>query len=175
MAGDIKSKYGSLNTFTVTNLHSLASSSTREAGWTSASVANTSDLSLDYIISGTFTTHASNRQAGFIDVRVYSALNAAVTWPDLFSSGTEGTEGAATFHDTEQMISGSRLLTTIEVDNGASDVMTFPQLGIAALFRGILPTNFALFVGQNAATSTNAGLAAAGSALFGIPVLSQYT
>lgn len=174
MAGDIKAKYGSLNTFTVTNLHSLASSSSREAGWTSASVANTTDLSLDYIISGTFTTHASNRQAGYIDVRLYTALNSTPTWPDIFSSGTEGTEGAATWHDTEQMRSGSVLLQSIEVDTGASDVMTFPQTGIAQFF-GTMPTYFAVFVGQNASTTTTAGLAASGSALYGIPVLSQYT
>lgn len=175
MAGDIKAKYGTLNTFTVTNLHSLATSSSREVGWTSASVANTTDLSLDYIVSGTFTTAASNRQAGYIDVRVYTSLNATPVWPDIFSSGTEGTEGAATWHDTEQMNSGSVLLTSIEVDASASDVMTFPQTGIAGLMNlGAVPTHFALFVGQNA-TSSGAGLAASGSALYGIPVLSQYT
>lgn len=174
MAGDITAKYGTLNTFTVTNLHSLASSSSREAGWTSASVANTSTLALDYIISGTFATHASNRQAGYIDVRLYTALNATPTWPDIFSAGTEGTEGTATWHDTEQMNSGSVLLRSIEVDTGASDVMTFPQTGIAQLF-GQMPTHFALFVGQNASTTTTAGLAASGSALYGIPVLSSYT
>ena len=158
----------------MTALHSLASSSSREAGWTSILVANTTDLSLDYIVSGTFTTHASNRQAGYIDVRVYTSLNATPTWPDIFSSGTEGTEGAATWHDTEQMNSGSVLLRSIEVDAGASDVMTFPQTGIAQFF-SVVPTHFAIFVGQNASTTTTAGLAASGSALFGIPVLSQYT
>lgn len=172
--GDIKAKYGSVATLTVTNLHSLASSSSRESGWTSAGISNTSDLSLDYLISGTFSTHASNRQAGYIDVRIYTALNSTPTWPDIFSAGTEGTEGTCTWHDTEQMVSAGRLLTSIEVDNGASDVYTMPQTGIAQLF-GALPTNFAVFVGQNAATSTNAGLAASGSALYGIPVLQQYT
>ena len=175
MAGDIKLKYGTLNTFTVTNLHSLASSASREAGWTSASVDNSSGLSVDYLISGTFTTHASNRQAGFIDVRVYSALNATPTWPDIFSSGTEGTEGAATWTDTEEMNSGSRWLTTLEADTTASAVYTFPQLGLAQLFGGVLPTHFALFVGQNCATTTAAGLASSGSAIYGYPVLYQYT
>lgn len=176
MAGDIKAKYGTLNTFTVTNLHSLASSQSREAGWTSASVDNTSALSQDYIISATFTTHASNRQAGYIDVRVYSALS-GTTFGDLFSSGTEGTEGAATFHDTEQMNSAAPLLKSIEVDNGASEVYTMPQLGIGSLFgiAGAIPTAFAIFVGQNASTTTTAGLASSGSAVYGYPVLSQYT
>lgn len=173
---DIKAKYGSLATLTVTNLHSLASSSSREAGWTSAGIANGTDLALDYLLSGTFTTHASNRQAGFIDVRLYTSLNATPTWPDIFSSGTEGTQGAATFHDTEQMNSASVVLTSIEVDSGASEVYTFPQMSVvSALDLNYPPTDFAVFVGQNCATSTNAGLAAAGSALYGIPVLAQYT
>lgn len=175
MPGDIKSKYGTTATLTVTNLHSLASSSSREAGWTSGGIDNTSDLSLDYLLSGTFTTHASNRQAGFIDVRIYTALNATPTWPDIFSAGTEASEGAATWHDTEQMNSAGPMLKQIEVDSGAGEIYTFPQLAIAALFNNVLPTNFAVFVGQNAASSTNAGLAAAGSALYGKPVLSQYT
>lgn len=174
MAGDIGIKYGSLNTFTVTNLHSLASSQGREGGWTSAGVSNTTDLVQDYLISGTFTTHASNRQVGAIDVRIYTSLTPTPTWPDIFSSGTEGTEGAATFHDTEQMLGASQLLRSLEVDTGASEVYPFPQLAIAALF-GKMPTNFAVFVGQNASTTTTAGLAAAGSALYGIPVLSRYT
>lgn len=174
MAGDIQLKYGTLQTLTVTNLHSLASSSSREAGWTSAGISNTSALALDYLISGTFTTHASNRQAGYIDVRIYSALNGTPTWPDIFSTGTEGTEGAATWHDTEQMNSAGRLLQAIEVDSGASEVYTFPQTGIAQLF-GACPTNFAVFVGQNATTTTTAGLASSGSALYAIPVLQQYT
>lgn len=174
MAGDIKAKYGTPLAFTVTNLHSLAASSSRTAGWTSGSVDNTSVLAEDYMVGASFTTHASNRQAGYIDVYAYCAFNVTPTWPDLFSSGTEGTEGAATVHDTE-MLAGLRLIQSIECDNGASDVMTLPLQAIAHLFGGRVPPFIALFVTHNVATSTNAGLAAAGSAVYGLPVLDQYT
>lgn len=175
MAGDIKLQYAASVALTVTNLHSLASSQTWEAGWTSGTVANGTNEYVDYLVSGTFTTHASNRQAGSINVYVYAPLNDTPTWPDLFSTGTEGTEGAATVHDTEQRDSGMRLLTSITVDATASDVYTFPPTGIAQLFGGHVPNNFSIFVAQNASTTTTAGLAAAGSALYYTPLWYQYT
>ena len=84
MAGDIKYKYAAASTaVTVTNLHSLASSSSWIAGWTSNTVNNTSNNYLDYLYGGTFTTHASNRQAGVINVFVIGFLNDTPTIPAL--------------------------------------------------------------------------------------------
>lgn len=173
MAGDIKLKRGASVALTVTNLHSLASSQTLEAGWTSALIDCGENI--DIMLAGTFTTHASNRQAGSINIWAYAALNDTPTWPDLFSSGTEGTEGTATVHDTEQRDSGMKLVHSITVDNGASEVYTFPPTSLAQLFGGTLPTDVAIFVTQNASTTTTAGLAAAGSALHYTPVFAQYT
>lgn len=175
MAGDIKLQYAASQALTVTNLHSLASSATWEGGWTSAAIDNGTTEYVDVYLAGTFTTHASNRQAGSINIWAYAALNDTPTWPDLFSAGTEGTEGTATVHDTEQRDSGMRFVASITVDNGASEVYTFQPVSIASLFGGILPDQFAIFVSQNAATTTAAGLAAAGSALYYTPVHYQYT
>lgn len=174
MAGDIKLKYASSTALTVTNLHSLASSQDKLAGWSGASVANTTNVYMDYLYSGTFTTHASNRQAGYIYVYVVASLNDTPTWP-ASASGTPGTEGALTFTDTEELNGLARLLVAIEVDNTASAVYSFPPTGIAQLFGGAVPTHHALYVTQNASTTTTAGLAAAGSALYYTPVLMQYT
>lgn len=174
MAGDIKLQYVASVAPTVTNLHSLASSSDWTAGWTSASVNNTSNEYVDYLYSGTFTTHASNRQAGTIYVYVVAALNDTPTWPAT-ASGTIGTEGALSFTDAEERDSLCRLLTAITVDNTASAVYTFPPTGIAQLFGGHVPPYHAIYVSQNAATSTNAGLASSGSAIYYTPVNYQYT
>ena len=173
MAGDIKIKRASSSALTVTNLHSLASSSTWEAG-------RTSDLIdcgeyIDIMLAGTFTTHASNRQAGTINVWVYAALNDTPTWPAIFSAGTAGTEGTATVVDTEERDSAMRLVASITVDNTASAVYTFPPTSLAMLFGGTLPTDVAVFVAQNASTTTTAGLASSGSALHITPILAQYT
>lgn len=173
MAGDIKLKRGASSALTVTNLHSLASSQTWEGGWTSAAIDCAEHL--DIMLSGSFTTHASNRQAGTISVWVYAALNDTPTWPDIFSSGTEGTEGTATVTDTEERDSALRLVAAIPVDSTASAVYTFPPTSLAALFGGNLPTDLAVFVSHNCSTTTTAGLASSGSALYITPVYAQYT
>lgn len=173
MAGDLKLKYAASVAPTVTNLHSLAADANYLAGWTSASVNNTSNLYFDYLYGGTFTTHASNRQAGYIFVYVIAALNDTPTWPAT-ASGTIGTEGALSFTDSEERDSLCRLLTSIPVDNTASAIYTFPPTGIAQLF-GIVPPYHALFVTGNAASSTNAQLASSGSAIYYTPTLAQYT
>lgn len=175
MAGDIKLKYPAASTaLTVTNLHSLASAQDWAAGWSGASVNNTSNVYLDYLYGGTFTTHASNRAAGLINVYVIAALNDTPTWPAT-ASGTIGTEGALSFTDTEERDSLCRLLVSIVVDTTASAVYTFPPTGIAQLFGGWVPPYHAIYVGQNCSTTTTAGLAAAGSALYYTPVTTQYT
>lgn len=174
MAGDIKTKYVATVSMTVTNLHSLAASSTYVAGWSSATVTNTSNVYLDYMVSGTFTTAGSNRQAGTIEVWVMAALNDTPTWPAL-ASGTAGTEGTASFTAVEQKQAYSRLLTAVYVNNTNSQVYAFPPTAIAPLFGGQCPTHWALFVTGNATTTTTAQLASSGSAIYYTPMLAQYT
>lgn len=159
-AGDIKVAYGSSSNLTVTNLHSLASSQTWVAGWTSGTVDNTTDLHIDKVVSAKFTTAASNNQAGEIRVYGYAMLDDS-TWPDIFSSGTEGTEGAATVLDTEQF-SGLVLLWGTAVDSGASEAHNMPPTSIRGAF-GFIPAKFALFVTGNATTTTTAQFAASGN------------
>ena len=175
MAGDIKLKYPAASTaMTVTNLHSLASDSgSYLAGWSSASVNNTTNVYADYLVAGTFTTHASNRAAG--DIRVYAigALNDTPTWPAT-ASGTIGTEGALSFTDSEERDSLCRLVAVLTADTTASSILTFPPTSIAQIF-GNVPPYWALFVTQNVSTTTTAGLASSGSAIYYTPVTFQYT
>lgn len=173
-AGDIKNGYASSVSLTVTNLHSLASSQTWIAGWSSLSYSNLTNKYLDYCYSGTFTTHASNRQAGFIFVYVLAALNDTPTWTAT-ASGTIGTEGTLSFTDTEEMDALARLLTVITVDNTASAIYAFPPTGIAQLFGGSVPPYHALYVAQNCSTTTTAGLASSGSAIYQNPTYRTYT
>lgn len=174
MAGDIKTQYIASVAPTVTNLHSLASSQDWTAGWTSDSVNNTANEYLDYLYAATFTTHASNRQAGQINLYIIAALNDTPTWPAT-ASGTIGTQGALSFTDSEERDSLCRLFGIIAVDSTASAIYTFPPTGIAQLFGGWVPPYHALFIAQNCATTTAAGLAAAGSAVYHTPVVAQYT
>lgn len=175
MAGDLKLKYGTDAAFTMTGIEDVDSSSTWVVGWSSASIDNTSTLATDYLVSGQFTTESSNRQAGYIYVYAYGAFLDTGTWPDLFSSGTEGSVGAATVHDSEQRDSGMRLIAAILVDNTASAVYTFPPTSISAVFGGSVPPLWALWVTSNAATTTADWCVSSGTALYYMPILSQYT
>ena len=177
MAGNAYVDYAASVAFTVTNLHSVAADNSTGyplIGWSSASVNNTTDEYVDYLVSGTFTTHASNRQAGFIYVYIVGALNDTPTWPAA-ASGTWGTEGAASFTDTEERDGFARLLTVLPVDTTASSIVGFPPTSIAQLFGGFVPPYWAVFVSTNAATTTAAALASSGSAVYRTPVSLRYT
>lgn len=174
MAGNITAKYAASVAPTVTALQSLASSQDWTAGWGSATITNTSNNYQDYLIGATFTTHASNRQAGQIRIYVIGALNDTPLFPAV-ASGTLGSEGAISFTDVEERDALCRLLVPIDIDNSASAIYAFAQTGIAQLFAGRIPTHFVFFIAQNASTTTNAGLAAAGNAVYYTPVNDQYT
>lgn len=171
---DAKIAYVASSALTVTNLHSLASSQDWTAGWSSASTNNTTNKYLDFLYGFTFTTHASNRQAGSINIYVIGALNDTPTWPAT-ASGTIGTEGALSFTDTEERDTLCRLLGSIPVDNTASAIYTFPPTGIAQLFGGWVPPYHALYIAQNCSTTTTAGLASSGSAVYQTAVYATVT
>lgn len=175
MAGDIKLKYGTdLTAFgALTALHSLASSTTNVAGWTTDGQDNATNLFVDVLISAKFTTSASATTAGkSIKVYAYAAYDASPAWPDLFSSGTEGSVGAATVHDEEQRDAGMRLLWVGVVDAGGSnEVFTMPPTSLAQAFGGIVPSDWAIWVVQD----TGQALHTSGNAIYGQPIHYQYT
>ena len=161
--------YGTPVSLTMTGIEDVDASSTWVGGWTSNSIDNTATPKDDYLISGQFTMESTNRQAGYIYVYAYAAFTSTPAWPDLFSSGTEGSVGAATVHDTEQRDSGMVLLASIEVDNGASEVYTFPPVSIKTAF-GEVPPQFAVWVTSNGATTTNDWCVASGTQLYSQPI-----
>jgi hypothetical protein len=162
-AGDIKLVYRGASLLVVTSLHSLAASTTRLGGWTSAVIDNTIDRDIDKQIIASFVSHASNRSStGSLELWAYGMIDDS-TWPDIFSSGTEGTEGAATVHDAYRKSCALRLLWSVSPDATASAVYVTPPLSVASAFDGLLPPKFALFVTGNITTTTTAQLASSGS------------
>ncbi len=172
MAGDLKLKYGTPAALTQTNLDGIASSATWVAGWTSDAINNTSTLAEDYMVSGTFQVESSGLSAGVILVLAYAAFNATPTWPDLFSAGTEGTEGTATIHDTEIRDSGFVRLAAIVTDTTASRNYPFAPVSIRDAF-GFVPPYFAIFVAQS--TGTTLETTGDPNQIYYVPILSQYT
>lgn len=156
-AGDVKLAYAASSNLTVTNLASIATSATWVAGWTSGTIDNTSNLYLDYAVTGKITVAAAGLSAGEIRISVYRMLD-DTNWPDLFSAGTEGTEGTATIHDVNMRDHGLVVGDVAATDTTASQVYHLEIPSVAALFGGNLPAKFALFI----AHSTGANLAASG-------------
>lgn len=170
MAGDAKIKFAASVALTVTALHNLAASSTGVAGWSSASVDNTTDNYLDYLYSGSFVAHATGQQAGYLDVFVVCPIDFSTTWP-VTSSGAFGTEGAVTLPATYAKRCVGRLIASVQADGSASATLNLPPTGIAQLFGGFVPPVHCLFIRSNWSSGT--ALAASGSAVYRTPVYKQ--
>jgi hypothetical protein len=166
----VKIAYGTPVSMTMTGIEDIDASASLIAGWTSNSVNNTSDLCLDYLVSGQFTLEGSSNQAGTIAVYAYAAYNSTPTWPTTFSSGTAGSVGALALPDTEERDAVMRLVASITCDNSASAVLSFPPTSIAQLFGGVVPPYWALFVTSNATTTTTDWCVSSGTQLYYIPV-----
>lgn len=151
-SGDVVSRYPASSALTVTALNGgVAASATWVAGWTSGTIDNTSDLDLDKIISANFLVESSGLSAGEIRVYLYAMLDDS-TWPDVFSSGTEGTEGTATIHDTEVRDGAFHLLWAVVTDTSLG--RKYPMAPTSVLARlGFVPAKFALFVTQSTGTT----------------------
>jgi hypothetical protein len=140
----------------VTNLHSLAASSTHVTGWESAVIDNTSDLDVDKLISAKFTVASSSLAAGEIRIWIVPLLDDS-TYP----GGFDGTESAETtpLDDANGTAAGARLAASIATDTTASQVYYCAPFSVAALFGGVLPAKFVVFVTQ----STTQALASSGN------------
>lgn len=156
--GAITQTYRASSNLTVTNLASIATSSTWIAGWTSGTIDNTSNLDLDIGITGKLLL-GNSATAGAIRVYAYAMLDDS-TWPDLFSAGTEGTEGTATIHTTTIRDAGMVLVTAIttRADPGTDDTYPILLSSIRGAFGGVMPPKFALFITH----STGVNFAASG-------------
>jgi len=152
---NIKLAYAASSNLTVTNLNSIAASSTLLAGWESDAIDNTSNLYLDYILSGKISV-GNSATAGQIRVYVVPMLDDS-TWPGVF----DGTESAETEVDTEIRDGFAQLVRSIDVDAdaGTDDVYYFGGISIASFFGGIVPSKFVIFITHN----TGVNLASSGN------------
>jgi hypothetical protein len=175
MAGNITLKYPVTTvTLTTTNLQSLASSASKTVGWTSGTITNNSNNYNDYLLSMEFKAGTSPTASTGWQVWVYAAQQDTPTWGTIFSSGTAGAEGTATcFGSTATNVRDAHMRPLIyaTVDATTSRLTGFDQIGIAQLFGGGIPSQFALFVSQD----TGATSASSGNVAYYNPIISQYT
>lgn len=168
MAGDIKLKYGTAAAFTVTGLHSLASSTT--AGWATDAINNTSTLAMDYLVGGEIILGTTPTTDKSVTIYAFAAYDTTPTYPGIFTGTYAGSNGALTVTDDEERNSGLRELWSSVCDASTNAVHSMPPTSIASVF-GCVPPYWALFVLHDTAVN----LKSSGSALYYIPVLHQYT
>lgn len=156
--GAITQEYRASSNLTVTNLVSIATSSTWVAGWVSGIIDNTTNKDPDIVISGKITL-GNSATAGEIRVYAFAMLDDS-TWPDLLSAGTEGTEGTATVHTTTIRDATMVLVTAFatRADPGTDDNYSIPQTSLRGAFGGFMPAKCVLFITH----STGVNLAASG-------------
>ena len=157
--GAVTQAYRASSNLTVTNLQSIATSSTWVSGWISGIIDNTTDLDLDKAVSGKIAL-GNTATAG--EVRVYAfAMLDDTNWPALLSAGTAGTEGTATVTTTTIRDAGMVLVAAFSTraDPGTDDVYPIPMTSLRGAFGGILPPKIVLFISH----STGVNLAASGN------------
>ena len=139
-AGDVKIAYAASANLVVTNLASLAASATWVAGWESALVDNTSNLYLDYLLSGKITV-GNGPTAGQIRVYVIAMLDDS-NWPDVL----DGTESAETISSVMTRDNICKLGAVISADATVDAVYHFGPFSVANLFGGKCPAKFVVFI-----------------------------
>ena len=142
-SGDVKKTYAASSNLTVTNLNSLASSSTWIGGWESDLIDNTANLYLDYRITAKITV-GNAPTAGEIRMYLVGMLDDS-TWPDVF----DGAESAETVTDVEMRDAICLLAAKTATDAGVSEVYYLDCPSIAAVFGGNVPAKFVVFITHN--------------------------
>ena len=136
---------------TLTNaIQSLGSSASWLAGYESATIDNTTNLYEDYIFDGKVTV-GTTPTAG-TEIRIYVAETVDGTnWGDVL----DGTTSAETIVSEGVRDSFLKLAAVLFVDATTSD-RSYPFcFTIAALFGGIVPPKFSLFVAHNTGVNLN--------------------
>lgn len=149
-AGDIKLVYGTAADITIT-LASLATSSTKLVGRQSAAVDNSSNLFLDYLVSGKITVGTSPTTAKSIEVWAIGSWD-GTTWPAGFS----GSDAAGPTLIAENKISVCRLLASIATVGTTDQTYHFAPVSVAALFGGRIPKQWSVFVTHDTGVNLNA-------------------
>jgi hypothetical protein len=146
----VKLAYAASANQTVTALDGLAASSTHVTGWESAVIDNTTNLYLDYLVSGMITVESSSLSAGSICWWIVPMMDDS-TYP----GGFDGTASAETtpLDDANGTSSGARLAHTIITDTTASQVYYVAPFSVAQLFGGICPAKFVIFITQATGTT----------------------
>jgi len=146
---DVKANYPSASDITIT-LASLASDTNLLAGRESTALDNSSNLYLDYLISGKITTGTSPTTARSIQVWAVGSWD-GTTWPDVF----DGTDSTETITSANHKNSICRFIAEMATDATSDRTYHFGPVSLASAFGGVLPVKVVFFVTHNTAVNLN--------------------
>ena len=144
---DVKANYPAASDATIT-LASLASDTNLLAGRESTALDNSSNLYLDYLISGKITTGTSPTTARSIQVWAVGSWD-GTNWPDVF----DGTDSAETITSANHKNSVCRFIAEMATDATSDRVYHFGPVSLASAFGGVMPVKVVFFVVHNTAVA----------------------
>lgn len=147
--GDIKLVYGSAADVTIT-LASLATDANKLTGRESTAVDNSSNLFLDYLVSGKITAGTSPTASKSIEVWCVGSWD-GTSWPDVF----DGTDSAETITSADIKPLVCRLVASMPTSNTSDRTYHFGPVSVASLFGGMCPVKFSFFVTHDTAVNLN--------------------
>jgi len=146
---DLKLSYPAASDLTIT-LASLGSDTNLLTGRESATIDNSTNLYLDYLISGKITAGTSPTAARSIEVWAVGSWD-GTNWPDVF----DGTESAETITSADIKASVCRFVAAMATANTSDRVYHFGPVSLAAAFGGVLPPKMVLFVTHSTGVALN--------------------
>jgi hypothetical protein len=146
---DLKLAYGTASDLTIT-LASMATDTNLLTGRESATIDNSANLFLDYLISGKITAGTSPTAARSIEVWAVGSWD-GTSWPDVF----DGTESAETITSADIKSSICRFVAAMATANTTDRTYHFGPVSLAAAFGGVLPPKVVLFVTHSTGVNLN--------------------
>lgn len=147
---DIKQAYIASSAVTI-SLASLASDANLLAGRESDAYDCTTSKPLNVLIGGTIMVGTSPTTGK--EIRIYCVGTIAdASWPDVF----DGTDSAETISTAGTRDSIGKLVAVIPTLATSNQAYYFGPVNVAALFGGVLPQKFVVFVTHNTAVNLHA-------------------
>jgi len=146
---DVKANYPAASDITIT-IASLATDTNLLTGRESTALDNSSNLYLDYLVSGKITTGTSPTNARSIQVFAVGSWD-GTTWPDVF----DGTDSAETITSANHKNSICRFIAEMATDATSDRVYHFGPVSLASAFGGVMPVKVVFFVVHNTAVNLN--------------------
>jgi hypothetical protein len=160
----LKPSYGASATLTLT-LNSLASDASLLAGRSSTVVDNTSNLSVDELVTIVYKTGTSPTVSTNIFTYAWGILDDTPTYPDTVT----GSDANTSITSTNVLNSGAFKLANVVTVDATTGRLYYVTFSLAALFGGHMPKKWGIFSVHN----TGVALNAAGNVTSRIPLQYQ--